>query len=135
MSLDEPTYGPTVFEWEWIGDVPPDLGFEVCVWREDEARLGAHDAVKDNNEGRIEWIGENKYRLSIDITEAAGVEGRRGEYLWTVALVQINPEYADLGRQAKPARLRFEPPGGNDGGDGDDGGGAKSSSGPGSGIY
>ncbi|MEJ2560893.1 MAG: hypothetical protein P8186_32670 [Anaerolineae bacterium] len=38
-----------------------------------------------------------------------------------MALVQISPEYKDLGQQAEPARLRFEAGGG--GGDGGDGGG------------
>ncbi len=49
------------------------------------------------------------------------MQGRSGTYLWTVALVQIDPTYADLGHQAKPARLRFEAGGGAI--DGDDGGG------------
>ena len=83
------------------------------VWREEEPIAGAHDAVLDNQQGRIENIGENKYRLTIDITHAAGVRERTGQYLWTVALVQINPEYADLGILAESGRLRFEAPGGS----------------------
>ncbi len=101
------------------------------VWREEEPPAGAHDAVLDNKEGRVEQIGPNIYRLNIDITNAYGVRQRSGEYLWTVVLVQIAPEYADLGQQAEPpARLRFEMPGGggDSGGDGGSGGGSSGGS-------
>jgi hypothetical protein len=91
--------------------VPPEYGFEIRVWREGEQPLGAHDAMNDNREGRVEPIGENRHHLNIDITESAGVKGQGGEYLWTVALVQISPNYADLGEPywAEPSHLRFEP--------------------------
>jgi len=121
LSLDAPSYGPTDFEWEWTGDVPPGFGFEVRVWREGEPPAGVHNAVDDNQNGRIMRVGENRYRLSIDIKDAAGVRGRSGEYLWTVAVVQISPNYADLGQQAAPAHLRFEARAGGDKG-GKDGG-------------
>lgn len=131
ISLDPPIHGQTDFEWEWRGDLPPNFGFEVCVWREDEPRAGAHDAVLDNRENHIEQLGENRYRLTVDITNAYGVRRRSGEYLWTVALVQISPAYADLGPQAEPARLRFELPGSSSDGSKESGGGE----GPPSGIY
>ncbi|UCC88183.1 MAG: protein kinase [Anaerolineales bacterium] len=119
LSLDPPSYGPTEFEWEWTGDVPQGFGFEVRVWREGESPAGAHNAVLDNQNGNIEQFEGDKYRLNADIAEAAGVQGRSGIYLWSVSLVQIRPQYADLGLQADPARLRFEVAGAG----GDDGGG------------
>ncbi len=109
LSLEEPSYGPTDFEWHWTGkELPAEFGFEVRVWREGELPAGAHDAVQDNQQGQIERLGENTYRLSINIRQAFGVRARTGHYLWTVALVRISPTYADLGRQAEPAQLRFE---------------------------
>jgi hypothetical protein len=106
------------------GSVPPGFGFEVRVWREGEPPAGVHDAVLDNQTGRIEKVGENQYRLQVDIHQAAGVRERTGEYLWTVVLVQISPDYADSGLQAEPARLRFEAGGkGNDGSGGSGGSG------------
>jgi hypothetical protein len=117
LSLERPSYGPTTFEWEWSGPLPDGFGFEVRVWREGEPPAGVHDAVLDNRQGRIEKIGENRYRLQVDIRQAAGVRERTGEYLWTVALVQLSPTYADLGLQAEPARLRFEAGGGKGGGE------------------
>lgn len=124
LALDQPSYGLTEFEWQWTGSVPSGTGFEVRVWREGEPQMGVHDAVYDNQHGAIESLGENKYRLRVDITGAAGVQGVRGEYWWTVALVQISPSYADLGQQAPPARMRFEPK--NSGGDGGGGDGGSS---------
>jgi serine/threonine protein kinase len=123
LSLEEPSYGPTEFEWQWTGqDLPAEFGFEVRVWREGEPPVGAHDAVQDNQQGRIERLADGAYRLSINIRDAFGVRGRTSQYLWTVALVRISPTYADLGRQAEPAYLRFEAGGNgsdsnNDGGD------------------
>ncbi len=115
-SLEEPTYGPTEFEWRWTGPVGADQGFEVRVWREGELAAGVHDAVQDNQNGRVVALGNSTYRLTVDITDAYGVQRRSGEYLWTVVLIQISPEYKDLGKQATPGRLRFEA-----GGDGDEG--------------
>jgi serine/threonine protein kinase len=121
LSLDQPSFGMTEFEWQWAGGLAPDQGFEVRVWREGEPPAGAHDAVMDSKSGQIQALGNNTYRLNINIKDAFGVKGRSGEYLWTVVLIQITPEYKDLGIQAPPGRLRFEAPGG--GGGGKDGGG------------
>jgi hypothetical protein len=118
-GVDEPTYGRTDFEWRWNGPVRADQGFEVRVWREGEPVAGVHDAVEDNLNGKVLAPGGNVYHLTVDIRDAAGVRGRGGEYLWTVALVQVSPDYQDLGKQATLGRLRFEAGGGG----GDNGGG------------
>jgi hypothetical protein len=123
LDPTQSSFGPVDFEWQWTGPVPLGYGFEVRVWREGEPVVGAHDAVLDNQNGNVKSVGENKYALNTNIKDAAGVENRAGEYLWTVALVQISPAYADLGQQASPARLRFEVAGGGGGGGGGSGGG------------
>ena len=122
-SLDDPSFGLTEFEWQWGGQIGPDQGFEVRVWREGEPPAGVHNAVLDNKDGTVQTLGNNTYRLVTDITEAPGVLKRRGEYNWTVVLVQIEPEYKDLGIQAPPGLLRFEPPGSSGGGGGGNGSG------------
>jgi tetratricopeptide (TPR) repeat protein len=123
LSLTEPSYGPTTFEWQWSGALPPEFGFEVRVWREGRPPAGVHNAVLDNQNGTVKNLGNNTYELKTDIKDAAGVLGNSGEYLWTVALVRISPKYRDLGQQAPPARLVFAAPGGSGGGGGSDGGG------------
>jgi hypothetical protein len=119
----EPTYGLIEFEWQWNGQIDPDQGFEVRVWREGEAPAGIHDAIQDNLNGNVIALGDNTYRLTADIRDAPGVLGRSGEYLWTVLLIQITPEYKELGIQATPSRLRFEAGGGSSGGNNDGAGG------------
>jgi hypothetical protein len=118
-STSEPSYGMTEFEWQWTSPLGADQGFEVRVWREGEPPAGVHNAVEDNKNGKVVALGNNTYRLAVDIRDAYGVQGRSGEYLWTVVLVQISPDYKDLGIQAAPGRLRFEAGGGG----GDEGGG------------
>ena len=131
LFLDDPSYGPTRFEWQWTGPLPPEYGFEVRVWRQGVANhYGVHNAVLDNQNGNIKRTGNNTYRLDVDIKDAAGVKGQSGEYLWTVALVQISPNYVDLGMEAEPAPLRFEA-GGSGGGGKEKGGGGGSGGGVG----
>lgn len=125
--LNASTSGPTDFEWLWNGAIPENHGFEVMVWRDGESLAGAHDAVADNLAGRITFLGNNRYHLHLDISQAAGVRGRSGDYLWTVSLVQINPNYANIGIQAPPARLYFDAGGGGSSSGG--GGGSHSSKG------
>jgi tetratricopeptide (TPR) repeat protein len=124
-AAGDPTFGLTNFEWEWSGPVPSGYGFEVRVWREGSVPLGVHNAVLDNQNGNVQHLGGNKYRLNTNITDAAGIRGQSGDYLWTVALVQVSPDYADLGQQAAPGHLRFAAPrsGGGGGGEDDDKGG------------
>jgi serine/threonine protein kinase len=124
-SVDTPSFGPTLFEWRWSGPLPADRGFEVRVWRDGEPPAGVHNSVLDNQDGTVQNLGNGTFRLNADITSASGVNQRSGDYNWTVLLVQIDPEYKELGVQAPPGRLRFEMPGGggSDGGGGSGGGG------------
>ncbi|NJN95285.1 MAG: hypothetical protein HC875_14845 [Anaerolineales bacterium] len=121
-TIDDTSTGSTEFDWRWDGPLAADQGFEVRVWREGEPPAGAHNAVEDNKNGYIVAIDNNTYRLTLNITDAAGVRGRGGEYLWTVVLVQISPDYKDLGIQAPPGRLRLGLGGGGGDGDGGEGG-------------
>ncbi len=118
-TLDDTSTGPTEFEWRWGGSVGTDQGFEIRVWREGEPPAGAHNAVEDNKNGQIAAVGNNTYRTTINIKDAAGVKGRGGDYLWTVVLIQVSPAYKDLGIQAPSGRLRL----GLGGGGGSGGGG------------
>jgi serine/threonine protein kinase len=120
-TIDDTSTGFTDFEWQWSGQIGADQGFEVRVWQEGEPPAGVHNAVADNQNGTVATLGNNRYRLSADIREAPGVRNRGGDYLWTVVLIQISPEYKDLGIQAPPGRLRLGL-GGGSGGGGDSGG-------------
>jgi hypothetical protein len=116
--IDEPTYGATTFVWDWDGELPSEFGFEVVVWRPDEEPRGIHDAVMDNQSGRIQRIGPNRYRLDVNIARTPSVRARSAEYNWTVRVVQIAPSYGITEIQAEPERFRYKNLG--DGGDGGD---------------
>ena len=77
----------------------------------------------DNQNGSVKSLGNNTYQLDMNIIDAYGVQGHSGEYLWTVALVRISPDYADLGVEAPPSRLLFAAPSSGGGGGKDGGGG------------
>ena len=131
-STKDTAYGIINFEWQWAGNIPPDYGFEVRVWKEGQAPAGVHNAVLDNQNGAIKNLGNNKYSLSVDIKDAPSVQNQSGIYFWSVALVRISPAYADLGQQANPTQFRFAAPGSPSKGGSDSGGG--SSGGGGGGV-
>jgi hypothetical protein len=118
---DDTASGIIDFEWQWQGIIPPEYGFEIRVWREGNIPTGVHNSVLDNQNGIIKNVGGDTYQLSVDIKDAAGVQGQSGTYFWTVALVQISPAYQDLGQQAEPISFRYAAPG-RPGGGGDGGG-------------
>ncbi len=107
----EISHGRTNFVWRWDQPLPEGMGFEVRVWKPGEPPLGIHNSVLDNQNGRIQKLSDNIYRLNIDISRAAGVRLRSGGYLWTVYLVQISPTYAETGIQALPAPMLLQLPG------------------------
>lgn len=126
ITLDPPSSGPTTFVWEWTGSLPSKYGFEVRVWRPGQPPSGVHNAILDNQNGRVKSLGDNKYQLFTDISETSGVRGIGGEYRWTVSLVQIAPEYSDLKTQSDSAQFSYsgkQEGGSNDDNGGDDGGG------------
>lgn len=117
------------FEWQWSGPFDPlQQGFELRVWREGEPPLGAHDAALDNKNGRVKALPQNIYSLDLNISGAAGVRYRSGDYWWTILLVKIAPTYQEIGIQASPGLLclavsNHKKGGGRDSGGGGDGGG------------
>jgi hypothetical protein len=85
--------------------------------------------MQDNKNGQVKALGQNTYSLEINISGAAGVKGRGGEYWWTVSLVEIEPAYQPLNIQATPEHLCFAVSGGKSSG-GDSGSGGGDSGGP-----
>jgi cell pole-organizing protein PopZ len=106
---DPATTGPTPFnfEWQWSEPLEPGQGFEIRVWREGQGPQGAHDAVADNAAGLIKQVDETAYSFELDISNAANVQNVSSVYNWSVALVQFEPEYKDLGQQAEPGILQY----------------------------
>ncbi|MDM8531305.1 hypothetical protein QUF63_09035 [Anaerolineales bacterium HSG25] len=97
------TLNEATFSWLWEGgQLPETLAFELRIWKEGEAHFGAYDARqvarKPNAKG--------EYTLTFPVSSAHGVR-QNGIYLWTVAIVQIEPEYKDLEIEAEPRFLQI----------------------------
>lgn len=108
------------FTWRWGGQLSEGQSFEVRIWKEGSPHFGAYDA----RETRTDMInnGNGSYTLSFDVAAAFGVNGN-GEYLWSVAVVEINP-YKDLNLESEAWPLIINVFGGNGGnGGGNNGGG------------
>lgn len=94
------------FSWQWHGTLPTDCGFEVRVWRDGETAKGVHDAIQDNLNGEIRQNSPNTYSLHVaKMSVTPSVQGRSGEYFWTVVLVKIRPTYEETSLQANPQRF------------------------------
>ena len=81
--------GMTTFSWQWNGpSLAPDQAFEVRLWKEGQPdHYGAAEPVRTTH-------------TTLDVAGAYGVQlGGSGRYLWTVAVVQINP-YRRTGQEA-----------------------------------
>lgn len=79
------------FEWGWGGGpLPPNYGFEVRLWKNDQTdHYGAAAPVPAN-------------RLVVNLEGAHGVsQGGTGRYYWTVAVVKLQP-YQRVGLEAAP---------------------------------
>ncbi len=92
--------GRATFTWQWNGQpLEANQGFEVRIWRNGQPdHYGAASPVRAN-------------QVEIDVLGAYGVAGAPGNYLWTVAIVQLDP-YQRIGPEAPARELRVEAPGG-----------------------
>lgn len=90
--------GKTMFAWNWSGPtLAANQGFEVRIWREGQG----------DHYGAAAPVGTTS--VEIDVNRAYGVmQGGAGSYLWTVALVQLEP-YQRVGLEAEPRALQIQP--------------------------
>ncbi len=99
------------FQWGFSGQLPAGCGFEVLLWRVGDPPRGVHDAVADNLNNVIKLSRANEYRLEIPfLNQLPSTAVGSGDYNWTVAIVQVSPQYRSFGRQADPAYVRIELP-------------------------
>ena len=93
--------GRTTFSWQWFGPaLEPNQAFEVRLWKEGQPdHYGAAAPTRSPN-------------LTIDVNGAYGVQqGGSGWFLWTVALVEVEP-YRRIGEEAPPRAIFVQVDGG-----------------------
>ncbi len=89
----------TTFKWNWPGQLPENFGFEINVWLAGTERQGAYGATMMKTDKGFVAGGNGDYSFSFDLGGAQSVmdHGTSPNYLWSVGIVQLSPEYKWLG--------------------------------------
>ncbi len=104
------TYKNATFSWRWDGTLAANQSFEIRIWQGSEPHYGAFGAVLTKQEMVLQNGG---YILSFDVTGSYSVNRHNnGEYFWSVAVVEIEPSYRDIGIESDPRSLRINAFGG-----------------------
>jgi hypothetical protein len=93
-----------IFSWRWDGQLGPNQGFEVRLWHQGD---GAHYGAADVKEMAkfVQVLPGGRYSVALHLGTAYSVTlHRAGEYLWSVAVVQLDP-YAELGPESSARTL------------------------------
>lgn len=91
-----------IFEWQWDGQLPPEWGFEILVWQDNESHYGAFNATEISE---VE-PSNNVYSFSGKLTDAYSVSLHQSSiYNWAVAIVQLEPTYEPLGLESSSRTL------------------------------
>ncbi len=106
----------TTFRWSWTGELGVNQGFEIRIWRNgDIDHYGAFDATELKK--YVVRAGD-QYVTSFPVEGAYSVQrGGGSDYLWTVAVVQIDP-YLRLGPETEARPLKYALRGRSGGGGG-----------------
>lgn len=106
------------FVWQWPAQLTDDLSFEIRVWLRDAEPTGAHDARFLKQDPSFRRLADNKYSVLLTLSGASGVTETSADYLWTVGVVRIEPNYEWLGVAAEPRPISLvvpSSPGGSSG--------------------
>jgi PPM family protein phosphatase len=93
------------FVWQWPGELPDDLSFEIRVWLRDTEPVGAHDARLLRQNPTFKRLEDNKYSVILVLRGARGIPQTSSDYLWSVGVVRIQPEYEWLGIESEPRQI------------------------------
>jgi hypothetical protein len=93
-------YSRLTFSWAWPGELPPNWGFEIRAWQQNDAHQAIVDArltkgIRPNNQGQ--------YSLEITIPPRFS----EVEWYWTVVVAQLEP-FDVLSDEASPYIIRVE---------------------------
>ncbi len=115
------TETPTQFVWKWPGQLADNQGFEIFVWLDGAAPQGTYDARELMKEPTFENRGNGEYAFSLNLTGSPGVTQTSPDYLWSVAVVQLEPYMVLVQSEPRTINIAFpgapgEPGGGGSGG-------------------
>jgi hypothetical protein len=92
--------------WQWNGQLGQNQGFEVRLWHAgDNTHFGAADAREMAKAVQAQPGGHYSVALRLDTAHSVTLYGS-GDYLWSVAIVRLDP-YSDLGLESASRALRY----------------------------
>lgn len=105
-ELDESQHNAheITFIWEWPGELTDQLSFEIRVWLEGSDPQGVYDAKELKQNPTFVPLGKHQYAVTLKLS-SPGIIGTSTNYLWSVGVVQIDPEYKWLSLESKPRRI------------------------------
>ncbi len=102
---------PITFSWDWPGELPADFGFEIRVWLRGSEPTGAHNALLLKQESSYQHLpGDTVYSVALVLSGVKGVTATSADYLWSVGVVRLNPQYEWLNIAAAPRPISLVVP-------------------------
>jgi protein phosphatase len=92
------------FIWEWPGQLTDELSFEIRVWLEGTNPQGVYDAKELKRNPTFVPLGEHQYAVTLQLTDSS-VAVSSSDYLWSVGVVQVDPEYKWLDIESEPRKI------------------------------
>jgi len=95
------------FVWRWPGEFYDNLSFQIRMYPPGGSYVGIHNAAELRKETRFERLDNNTYALTVVLDGVENVTQSSSDYSWSVAVVQIEPEYRwlDLESEHRPISL------------------------------
>lgn len=93
------------FIWKWACQpLAKNQTFEIRIWQKgDSFHYGAHNAA-ENSVRQVDDI--YTMRLNLNGVYSVNLHGE-GDYLWAIAIVEIEPSYLDLNVEGQPNHLQI----------------------------
>jgi Na+-transporting methylmalonyl-CoA/oxaloacetate decarboxylase gamma subunit len=95
------------FVWFWPGEFYDNLSFQIRMYPPGGSYVGIHNAAELRKEPRFERLDNNTYALTVVLDGVGNITQSSSDYSWSVAVVQIEPEYRwlDLESEHRPISL------------------------------
>ncbi len=95
------------FVWRWPGEFNDNLSFQIRMYLPGGDYVGIHNAAELRNEAQFERLDNNLYALTVVLDGLENITQSGADYRWSVALVQIEPEYRwlELESEHRPISL------------------------------
>ncbi len=90
--------------WKWPGELTDELSFEIRIWLEGTNPQGVYDAKELKRNPTFVSLGEDQYAVTLQLT-GPSVTVSSSDYLWSVGVVQVDPEYKWLEIESEPRRI------------------------------